>query len=159
MPRTQGRNRLPKTIMSCNWISPRLRRQARSGTFWTIPDLRALPCEFCHGPIVPLSQIGSSLRYHSNVSTNEVLRGLSRLVADQGRGRLVFHQINTDAERGADTSRSKVGLALIAGKLGAPFAIIAPGGGLLCRCGHEGGTWSSGERASASNIHAPDDTF
>ena len=44
-------------------------------------------------------------------------------------GRTVFHDIYTDAQKQAEPSRKDTGLFFFRGKPGAPFAIIAPGGG------------------------------
>ena len=78
---------------------------------------------------MPLSQLGQLLPYHSEVRTAAVLDGINRIIADSRAGMPVFHRIYSPAERSADPALDAVGLFFVAGTPGAPFAIIAPGGG------------------------------
>jgi acetyl esterase/lipase len=76
-----------------------------------------------------LSAMGSLLPYHSHVSTDVVIASLNRMIDDATAGRSVFYDFYSDAEKRADPSRRNAGLFFFRGKPGAPFAVIAPGGG------------------------------
>jgi acetyl esterase/lipase len=78
---------------------------------------------------MPLSNIGSLLPYHTHVVPALVVSSLNRMIDDANAGRTVFYDIYTDAEMNTDPSRRKTGLFFVRGKPGAPFAVIAPGGG------------------------------
>jgi len=83
------------------------------------------PCD----PAMPLSSIGSLLPYHSHVDPVVVVSSLNRMIDDASTGRTVFHDFYTDAEKRAEPSRRHTGLFFFPGRPGAPFAVIAPGGG------------------------------
>jgi acetyl esterase/lipase len=76
-----------------------------------------------------LREIGSLLPYHTHVDPEAVVSSLNRLIDDVAAGEQVFHDIYTDAEKRADPTRKNTGLFFLRGKPGAPFAVIAPGGG------------------------------
>ncbi|CAG0987718.1 hypothetical protein RHIZO_02079 [Rhizobiaceae bacterium] len=76
-----------------------------------------------------LDQIGRLLPYHSNVDAAEVVAGLNRLIDDASAGRQVFYDIYDEAAKAKDPSLANTGLFFIRGRPGAPFALIAPGGG------------------------------
>ncbi|WOS64400.1 hypothetical protein [Sinorhizobium fredii] len=76
-----------------------------------------------------LSEVGDLLPYHSHVDTKTVLGGLNRMIDDIADGKQVFYEIYTDAEKHEEPSKAKTGLFFFRGKAGAPFAIVAPGGG------------------------------
>jgi acetyl esterase/lipase len=78
---------------------------------------------------MPLKNIGSLLPYHSNVDPVVVVSSLNRMIDDASVGRTVFYDIYTDAQKQAEPSRKDTGLFFFKGKPGAPFAVIAPGGG------------------------------
>lgn len=78
---------------------------------------------------MPISKIGSLLPYHSNVDPEEVVSALNRMIDDAGDGDTVFYDIYTPEEKRADPSRANTGLFFFRGRPGAPFAVIAPGGG------------------------------
>lgn len=78
---------------------------------------------------LPLRQIGSLLPYHSHVDPRVVVEALNRMIDDSRRGLLVFHRFYTPDERRADPDKAHTGLFFFRGKPGAPFALIAPGGG------------------------------
>lgn len=78
---------------------------------------------------MPLSRIGALLPYHSHVEPAVVVNGLNRMIDDAGRGEAVFHRFYTAQQLQEDPSKSRTGLFFFRGKPGAPFAIIAPGGG------------------------------
>lgn len=76
-----------------------------------------------------LSEIGSLLPYHTRVNPTVVVSSLNRMIDDAATGRTVFYGFYTDAEQEAEPSRRNAGLFFFRGKPGAPFAVIAPGGG------------------------------
>ncbi|MBL0291981.1 MAG: alpha/beta hydrolase [Betaproteobacteria bacterium] len=76
-----------------------------------------------------LGRIGSLLPYHQNVEPSDVVKGLNRLIDDAGAGRQVFFDIYTESEKQQEPSRKQTGLFFFRGRPGAPFAVIAPGGG------------------------------
>jgi acetyl esterase/lipase len=78
---------------------------------------------------LPLRSIGSLLPYHEHVDPAVVVSALNRMVDDARVGRTISYDIYTDAQREADPSRRDTGLFFFRGKPGAPFAVIAPGGG------------------------------
>lgn len=78
---------------------------------------------------MPLRQIGSLLPYHSHVDPRIVVEALNRMIDDARRGQPVFHRFYTPDERRADPGKESTGLFFFRGKPGAPFALIAPGGG------------------------------
>lgn len=80
-------------------------------------------------PEVPLRDIGSLMPYHSRVHPPEVVAALNRLIDDTRSGQAVFHDIYTAAEKRRDPSLEATGLFFLRGRPGAPFALVAPGGG------------------------------
>lgn len=78
---------------------------------------------------LPLRQIGSLLPYHRHVEPSVVVEALNRMIDDTRRGQVVFHRFYTPDQRGAAPTRENTGLFFFRGKPGAPFALIAPGGG------------------------------
>jgi acetyl esterase/lipase len=78
---------------------------------------------------LPLDRIGSLLPYHSEVDPAAVVRGLNLLIENAHRGVPVFHEIYSDEVRRADPDLRATGLFFFPGQAGAPFALIAPGGG------------------------------
>jgi len=76
-----------------------------------------------------LRDIGSLLPYHSHVDPGTVVAGLNRLIDDVNGGNLVFYEIYGEAEKRTEPTRGPTGLFFFRGKLGAPFAVISPGGG------------------------------
>jgi len=76
-----------------------------------------------------LSSIGSLLPYHSHVRPDVVVGALNRMIDDANSGKAVFFDFYTDAQKRADPSKAHAGLFFFRGKAGAPFAIVAPGGG------------------------------
>ena len=76
-----------------------------------------------------LRDIASLLPYHSHVDPAVVVSSLNRMIDDAAAGRTVFHDFYTAAEKDAEPLRRNTGLFFFRGKPGAPFALIAPGGG------------------------------
>jgi acetyl esterase/lipase len=82
-----------------------------------------------HDPTMRLKDIGSLLPYHTRVDPAVVVSSLNRMIDDTAAGRTVFYDFYTAAEKDAEPSRRNTGLFFFRGKPGAPFALIAPGGG------------------------------
>ena len=78
---------------------------------------------------MPLSRIGSLLPYHTHVDPDTVLAGLNRMIDDAAEGRTLFHRFYRDAQTQQEPAKGKTGLFFFRGRPGAPFAVIAPGGG------------------------------
>ena len=78
---------------------------------------------------MPLARIGSLLPYHSHVVPSVVVAGLNRMVDDVSAGRTVFLDFHTAQQKRADPAKAHTGLFFFRGRPGAPFAVIAPGGG------------------------------
>jgi hypothetical protein len=76
-----------------------------------------------------LRDIGTLLPYHTHVNPDVVVSSLNRLIDDGSAGKTVFYDIHTKAERQREPARENTGLFCFRGKSGAPFAIVAPGGG------------------------------
>jgi acetyl esterase/lipase len=76
-----------------------------------------------------LRDIGSLLPYHTHVDPGAVVSGLNRMIEDVAAGRTVFHDFYSDAEMQRDATKRNTGLFFVRGKPGAPFGVIAPGGG------------------------------
>ena len=78
---------------------------------------------------MPLSQIGSLLPYHSNVRPDLAVSSINRMIDDVAAGHQVFYDFYTDAQKQDAPARENTGLFFYRGRPGAPFAVIAPGGG------------------------------
>lgn len=65
-----------------------------------------------------LRDIGSLLPYHTHVDPAVVVSSLNRMIDDASAGKQIFYSTGTDT-----------GLFFYRGKPGAPFAVVAPGGG------------------------------
>ncbi len=80
-------------------------------------------------PTMRLGEIGSLLPYHTQVDPAVVVSSLNQMIDHAAAGRTVFHDFYSAAEKEAEPSRRNTGLFFFRGKPGAPFAVIAPGGG------------------------------
>ena len=78
---------------------------------------------------LPLARIGSLLPYHSHVDPETVANALNRMIDDASSGRTVFYSFYNEAQRRQEPARNNTGLFFFRGSPGAPFAVIAPGGG------------------------------
>ena len=76
-----------------------------------------------------LRDIASLLPYHTRVEPGVVVSSLNRMIDDADAGQTVFHDVYSDAEKEREPGRRNAGLFFFRGKPGAPFAVIAPGGG------------------------------
>lgn len=78
---------------------------------------------------MPLTEMGTLLPYHSLVDPETVAASLNRMIDDIGKGHKVFYDLYDKAEKVDDPSKRNAGLFFFRGKPGAPFALVAPGGG------------------------------
>lgn len=78
---------------------------------------------------LPLKKVGTLLPYHSHVNPRSVVSALNHMIDDAGAGKPIFYEFYTQAQKQADPELAQTGLFFFRGKLGAPVAIIAPGGG------------------------------
>lgn len=76
-----------------------------------------------------LRAIAALLPYHSHVDPDVVVSPINRMIDDVAAGRTVYYDVYSTAEKVAEPSRRNAGLFFFRGKPGAPFAVIAPGGG------------------------------
>lgn len=114
---------------------PHLRPDDRLGDLLSHPAFqgfssRMLPWDGRgYDPAMPLKDIDQLLPYHSHVEPAVVVAALNRMVDDASAGRTVFYDIYANARRQAQPALKNTGLFFFRGEPGAPFAIIAPGGG------------------------------
>jgi acetyl esterase/lipase len=78
---------------------------------------------------MPLSEIGSLLPYHTHVDVGTVTSALNRIIDDAASGQAVLFRFYTEVQRQRQPAMNNTGLFLFRGRPGAPFAVIAPGGG------------------------------
>ncbi len=78
---------------------------------------------------MPLHQMARLLPYHSHVHPAEAIAALNRLIDEVSQDTPVFYDLYSEAQKQAQPSKRNTGLFYFRGKPGAPFAVIAPGGG------------------------------
>jgi acetyl esterase/lipase len=88
-----------------------------------------LPWDDQRGGPTRLRDIESLLPYHSHIAPGAVLGALNRMIDDAGSSATVFYDVYTPEQKASDPSRRRTGLFFLRGTPGAPFALIAPGGG------------------------------
>ena len=76
-----------------------------------------------------LRDVGSLLPYHTHVDPATVVGALNHMIDAVGHGQTLFYDFYTEDEKKEDRTKANTGLFFFRGKPGAPFAIIAPGGG------------------------------
>jgi acetyl esterase/lipase len=76
-----------------------------------------------------LRDVGSLLPYHSHVDPTTVVSALNHMIDDVNSGNTIFYEFYTAEEKKEQRAKSHTGLFFFRGKPGAPFAVIAPGGG------------------------------
>lgn len=78
---------------------------------------------------MPLKKMGSLLPYHTHVNPAVIVSSLNRLISDATAGKTVFYDFYSEVQKQADLTVRHTGLFFLRGQPGAPFALIAPGGG------------------------------
>lgn len=76
-----------------------------------------------------LRDLGTLLPYHSHIDSASVVGALNALIDDVHAGKPVFYDVYTAQQRAEDRTKANTGLFFLRGRPGAPFAVIAPGGG------------------------------
>lgn len=76
-----------------------------------------------------LTEIASLMPFHNQVDPADAVAVLNRIIDDTEAGRPVFYDIYAKEQKQADPTKAHTGLFFFRGKLGAPFAVISPGGG------------------------------
>lgn len=79
--------------------------------------------------LLPLKDAGKLMPYHTHVDPATVVAALNRMIGDAEAGKTVFYRFYSEAQRRVDPELAQAGLFFLRGKPGAPFAVIAPGGG------------------------------
>jgi hypothetical protein len=77
----------------------------------------------------PLNQAGSFMPYHSHVNPDIIVGALNHMIDEAGAGKTIFYDFFTERQKQEDPAKNATGLFFYRGKLGAPFAIVCPGGG------------------------------
>lgn len=76
-----------------------------------------------------LRDAGALLPYHSHVHPDTVVAALNRMIDAANAGHTIFYEIYAKAQLRTNPELAQTGLFFFRGKLGAPFAVISPGGG------------------------------
>ncbi len=76
-----------------------------------------------------LRDVSALLPYHSRVDPATVVSALNHMIDDVNNGHTVFYDFYAENEKREQPTKSNTGLFFFRGKPGAPFAVIAPGGG------------------------------
>jgi len=101
---------------------------------------------------LPLRDLGSLLPYHTHVNPAAVVGGLNALIDDVQGGETVFYDVYTRPQKAEDPAKANTGLFFFRGRPGAPFAVIAPGGGFsYVGSLHEGFPYAVAIRARGYN--------
>lgn len=124
---------------------PHLRADDRLGDLLNHPAFqgfshRMLPWDGrAYDQAMPLKDIDQLLPYHTHVEPAVVVAALNRMVDDANAGRTVFYDFHTEEEKRVNPGLRHTGLFFFRGQPGAPFAVIAPGGGFsYVGSAHEG---------------------
>jgi acetyl esterase/lipase len=78
---------------------------------------------------LPLTRIGSLLPYHTHIDPETVANALNRMIDEAAAGRTVFYSFYSEEQKKQQPAKRNTGLFFYRGSPGAPFAVIAPGGG------------------------------
>jgi hypothetical protein len=69
------------------------------------------------------------LPFHSHVNPEVVVGALNHMIDEASTGQTIFYDYYTQAQKQEQAAKAHTGLFFFRGKPGAPFAVIAPGGG------------------------------
>nr|WP_321269952.1 alpha/beta hydrolase [uncultured Tolumonas sp.] len=78
---------------------------------------------------IPIRNIQQLLPYHSQVSPENIVKSLNRMIDDVKQYKKIFYDIYSDTQKKYEPNKKNTGLFFFRGIAGAPFAIICPGGG------------------------------
>lgn len=116
-------------------VAARVTSETTIGEMLNHPDFegfaeRLLPrAEDRQKTALPLREAEALMPYHSLINAGDMAAGLNFLARQARRQAPVFFEFYTADEQRADPRKAETGLFFFRGKPGAPFAIIAPGGG------------------------------
>lgn len=79
--------------------------------------------------VMPLGRMAALMPYHSEVRPDRSLAALNELADEARAGRQVFFPLYAERAPASGSSPETAGLFFLRGRPGAPFALIAPGGG------------------------------
>lgn len=74
-------------------------------------------------------RVAELMPYHSHVSPENSIEAVNRMIEDTIDGETIFYPFYSEEERADDPAKEDTGLFYLRGQEGAPYAIIAPGGG------------------------------
>ena len=76
-----------------------------------------------------LSRVEYLLPYHSQVEPEAVVNTINSMIDQVAEGKTIFYNFYTERQKLENPAKEDTGLFFFRGKLGAPFAIVSPGGG------------------------------
>jgi len=76
-----------------------------------------------------LKDVDLLLPYHNNINLSEIENAINHMIDKVSAGNKIFYDIYTEKEKNQDPTKIDTGIFFFKGKVGAPFAIICPGGG------------------------------
>ena len=76
-----------------------------------------------------LSRVWYLLPYHSQVEPEAVVNTINSMIDQVAEGKTIFYNFYTERQKLENPAKEDTGLFFFRGKLGAPFAIVSPGGG------------------------------
>ncbi|GAB4237593.1 MAG: hypothetical protein Kow00109_11620 [Acidobacteriota bacterium] len=76
-----------------------------------------------------LADVPSLMPWHTYVQVSEIVAGVDRLLRDSSAGKTVVYDFYSAEEIAADPTKQRTALFFLRGKPGAPWVLIAPGGG------------------------------
>ena len=83
----------------------------------------------CTTPACSCAPSAALLPYHSHVDPATMVSALNHMIDDANNGHTVFYDFYAENEKREQATKSNTGLFFFRGRPGAPFAMIAPGGG------------------------------
>jgi len=78
-----------------------------------------------------LGDIATLLPYHSHVDSGTVVAALNRMIDDASSGNPVSYDFYSETHKREQPAKTNTRLFFFRGRPGAPFAVIAPGGGFV----------------------------
>ena len=76
-----------------------------------------------------LSRVGSLLPYHNQVEPEAVVDTINYMIDQVAEGKIIFSDFYTERQKQENPAKRSTGLFFFKGKLGAPLALVCPGGG------------------------------
>ena len=103
-----------------------------------------------------LRDVSALLPYHSHVNPEDVVNALNRMIDDAGNGKAVFYDFYSVGQKLEQPAREYAGLFFLRGRPGAPFVVIAPGGGFsYVGSVHEGFPYAAEISSKGFNAFVP----